>query len=91
MTERGRDRYLNRFERSLCMGGGSGILEHRSKLVYGFTSKYNCKKLVWYETFNFINFTIAREKQLKNWHRTWKNELIEKKNPNWIDLAKSWH
>ena len=41
------------------------VYEHKQKLVYGFTSKYNCTKLVWYEQFTDVNLAIAREKQLK--------------------------
>jgi putative endonuclease len=66
------------------------VYEHRSKAVYGFTSKYKCVKLVRYEKFSDINLAICREKQLKNWHRSWKNELIGRENPNWNDLAKDW-
>ena len=51
-----------------------------------FTSKYNLKVLVYYEEFQHIQDAIAREKQLKNWHRQWKINLIEMGNPNWIDL-----
>ena len=51
-----------------------------------FTSKYKLKMLVYYEEFQFVNDAIAREKQLKNWHRQWKINLIEETNPNWIDL-----
>lgn len=66
------------------------IYEHKHKLVYGFTSKYNCTKLVWYETFADVNAAIAREKQLKTWQRSWKNNLIEQHNPDWRDLASYW-
>ena len=66
------------------------VYEHKRKLVYGFTSKYNCTKLVWYEKFTDVNLAIAREKQLKTWERSWKNNLIEKLNPNWSDLASNW-
>ncbi len=66
------------------------VCEHRSKQTYGFTSKYKCVKLVWFEKFRYINLAISREKQLKNWHRSWKNDLIEKENPQWDDLAKDW-
>jgi len=52
-----------------------------------FTSKYNCIKLVYYEYVNSIKTAIDREKQLKNWKREWKNELIETSNPNWDDLS----
>ena len=53
-----------------------------------FTSKYNLKILVYFEEFQFINNAIAREKQLKNWHRQWKINLIEASNPNWENLWK---
>ncbi|HQS06477.1 MAG TPA: hypothetical protein PLT16_12685, partial [Daejeonella sp.] len=62
----------------------------KRKLVYGFTSKYNCTKLVWFEQFSDVNLAIAREKQLKTWERSWKNNLIEKLNPEWNDLAANW-
>ncbi len=66
------------------------VYEHKRKIVYGFTSKYNCTKLVWYEKFSDVNLAIAREKQLKTWQRSWKNNLIEKLNPDWHDLAADW-
>jgi putative endonuclease len=53
-----------------------------------FTFKYNCNRLVYYEDFNSINQAIEREKQLKNWKREWKNELVERRNPNWSDLSR---
>ena len=49
--------------------------------------KYNCSKLVYYEVLPGITQAISRERQLKNWCRDWKNELIEKFNPNWEDLS----
>ena len=52
-----------------------------------FTAKYNCDKLVCFEHTNSIKDGIAREKQLKNWKREWKNALIEKQNPKWEDLS----
>ena len=45
------------------------LYEHKQKLNKGFTSKYNCNKLVWFEEFGDINEAISREKQLKNWQR----------------------
>ena len=51
-----------------------------------FTAKYNIDKLVYFENYQYINNAIAREKQLKNWQRKWKIELIEKENPAWRDL-----
>ena len=67
------------------------IWKHKVKLYSdSFTSKYNCDKLVYFEEFESIQSAIAREKQLKNWKREWKNELVISKNPGWEDLAKDW-
>ena len=66
------------------------VTEHKSNEISGFTKKYNCGKLVYYEEYNSIEDAIAREKQLKNWKREWKNVLIEKMNPNWEDLSIKW-
>ncbi len=63
------------------------VFEHKRKLVYGFTSKYNCTLLVWYEQFTDVKLAITRETQIKTWQRSWKNNLIEKDNPQWRDLA----
>ncbi|MFO7616440.1 MAG: GIY-YIG nuclease family protein, partial [Bacteroidales bacterium] len=52
----------------------------------GFTKAYNVSKLVYYEGHIDINDAIRREKQLKNWRRAWKEELISKFNPTWRDL-----
>jgi putative endonuclease len=63
------------------------VAEHKAKINKGFTYKYNCDKLVYYEIFNLMTDAIAREKQLKNWKREWKNELIIGFNPEWKDLS----
>jgi len=63
------------------------IYEHKNHLVTGFTDKYNLEKLVYYEETSDVNSAIQREKQLKNWHRQWKINLIEQANPNYKDLA----
>lgn len=60
--------------------------EHKNDLVKGFTNKYNIHTLVYYETFEFVEEAILREKQLKKWKRSWKIKLIESVNPNWEDL-----
>lgn len=60
--------------------------EHRNGLLNGFTKKYNVHKLGYYEVFDDVNAAIIREKQLKNWHRDWKINLINQNNPNWDDL-----
>lgn len=62
--------------------------EHKSKLIEGFTKKYNVHNLVYYEQHNDISCAITREKQMKKWKRKYKLELIEKSNPDWIDLYK---
>jgi putative endonuclease len=62
------------------------VYEHKNKLIEGFTSKYNIDKLVYYEIYNDIKTAIEREKQLKNWKREYKIELINKINPARNDL-----
>ncbi len=66
------------------------VYEHKEKINKGFTEKYNCTKLVYYEVHNQIIEAIYREKQLKKWNRAWKNELIKTENPNWVDLSNEW-
>jgi putative endonuclease len=62
------------------------IYEHKLGLVEGFTKRYNVNKLVYYESQLDLESAIKREKQLKNWHRQWKINLIEEKNKEWKDL-----
>ncbi|KAF0153569.1 MAG: excinuclease ABC subunit C [Ignavibacteria bacterium] len=66
------------------------LYEHKSKLIDGFTKKYNINKLVFYETSNDINSAIAREKQIQGWLRIKKIQLIEIANPVWNDLSEEW-
>jgi putative endonuclease len=65
------------------------VLQHRHKLIDGFTKKYNVTRLVYFESFGDIRTAIAREKQIKGWRRARKIALIESKNPTWSDLAES--
>ncbi|WP_430468073.1 GIY-YIG nuclease family protein [Winogradskyella ouciana] len=67
------------------------MVEHKSKLVEGFTSKYSLTKLMYFEPYQYVYDAIKREKQLKNWNRQWKIDLIEKDNINWIDLSIDWN
>jgi putative endonuclease len=60
--------------------------EHREGLVKGFTRRYGLKMLVHYEVFDSILIAIQRETSLKRWPRKWKLALIEKRNPQWLDL-----
>ena len=62
------------------------VFEHKNNLIDGFTKKYSVHKLVYVEQYDFLTDAIAREKQLKNWHRDWKINLIIKENPNFNDL-----
>jgi putative endonuclease len=62
------------------------IWEHKNNMVEGFTKRYNVHRLVWYELHAAMESAITREKQLKNWKRKWKLELIESINPDWKDL-----
>lgn len=61
---------------------------HTSGLGSSFSAKYKLKMLVYFEEFQYIHDAIKREKQLKNWHRDWKINLIEKENPKWENLWK---
>ena len=65
------------------------IYEHKSKLVKGFTQKYNVDRLVYYETCENIVVAIEREKQIKGWSRKKKDDLINALNPDWVDLYRS--
>ena len=62
------------------------IWQHKNKIVNGFSAKYNCNKLVYYEAGNDIEECILREKQIKAGSRLKKIELIQKVNPDWKDL-----
>ena len=64
--------------------------QHRTKVVPGFTSKYNVTRLVYAEESGDVREAIAREKQIKGWRRERKIELIESVNPEWDDLADAW-
>ena len=66
------------------------VYEHKNHLDKGsFTAQYNINKLVYYEITSDVTAAIEREKQIKGWSRKHKNKLVEKKNPNWIDLYES--
>lgn len=62
------------------------VYEHKNKFVNGFSEKYNLNKLVYYEVSESIITAIEREKQLKRWHRNWKENLIKESNPRFEDL-----
>lgn len=62
------------------------IHDHKSKNIDGFTNRYNCDKLVYYELFSDMEHAIVREKQIKGGSRKKKLNLIESLNPDWKDL-----
>ena len=62
------------------------VYEHREGLSPGFTKRYGCKRLVWYEPHERMDAAIQRETSLKRWSRDWKTTLIERDNPLWADL-----
>ena len=64
------------------------VFEHREKFNKGFTNKYNCNKLVYYEEFESMDEAAYRERQLKRYKRKWKENLINSMNPCWRDLSK---
>jgi putative endonuclease len=66
------------------------VLQHREGAFGGFTSKYRCHRLVWFERYSWIGQAIAREKELKGWLRAKKLALIQQDNPTWIDLSEEW-
>ena len=63
------------------------VSQHKEEIADGITKKYHLHKLVFYEAYVNISEAIAREKQLKNWHRDWKINLINSQNPEWKDLS----
>ena len=65
------------------------VWEHRNDVVEGFTKRYGVHRLVWFETHRTAQSAITREKQIKKWNRAWKLELIEKENPDWLNLFDS--
>jgi len=75
---------------TLYIGVTSNLVQriylHRVGFADGFSKKYRCKQLVYFEWFESMPGAIAREKQLKNWKRSWKLTLIHEFNPGWKDL-----
>ncbi|MDI9409441.1 MAG: GIY-YIG nuclease family protein [Candidatus Pacebacteria bacterium] len=68
------------------------VKQHKDDIHEGFTKRYKCHRLVWYEQFQYIQEAIAREKQIKKrMNRIEKEQMIESDNPNWLDLADDWY
>jgi len=81
----------NKLDSVLYTGVTSDLVKrvyvHKSKLIEGFTKKYNVNKLVYYEVLDDISDAIEREKQIKSGKRQRKIDLISNKNPAWKDLS----
>jgi putative endonuclease len=67
------------------------VFKHKGKEYGGFTAKYNCDRLVWFEAFREAGEAILREKELKGWRREKKLTLMNASNPAWVDLAREWY
>lgn len=65
------------------------IQEHKKGKIEGFTKKYKCKKLVYYEQYKYVGKALGREKELKKFNRRKKEILIKNFNPHWNDLFES--
>jgi putative endonuclease len=80
----------NRRNGTLYVGVTSDLVkrvwEHKNNVVEGFTKRYGIHVLVWYEVHETMESAIRREKAIKEWKRLWKLEMIEKNNPEWLDL-----
>ena len=85
---------LASLSRTLYVGVTNNLLrrvnQHQRKEIPGFTAKYNITRLVHYEVTSDIRAALAREKEVKGWHREKKIKLIEAHNPHWHDLSQEW-
>jgi putative endonuclease len=66
------------------------VRAHKAGLFSGFTFKYNVKQLVYFEEHESAESALKRERNMKEWKRQWKINLIEKNNPEWVDLSRGW-
>lgn len=67
------------------------VFQHKTKEYGGFTAKYNCDRLVYVEAHENVETAIKREKQIKRYRREWKENLVNKMNPDWKDLSDGWY
>ncbi len=81
---------VSKKRRTLYTGVTSNLVkrigEHKNNLVAGFPSRYSVHNLVWYEMSDTMDSVIQKEKEIKNWKRVWKIELVEQSDPDWCDL-----
>jgi len=75
---------------TLYIGSSSDLVkrvwQHKNEYFEGFSKEYNTKLLVYYEVHDTMENACTRERQIKEWQRNWKKDLIEKDNPEWRDL-----
>ena len=62
------------------------VWQHKNRTIQGFTADYHIDRLVWFEPHETRESVLSRERQIKDWKRAWKIELIERENPAWLDL-----
>lgn len=77
----------NKYNKVLYTGVTNDLRRRVAKINKGFTYRYNCDKLVYFEVYDSIVDAIRREKQLKNWKRAWKDDLINSTNPLWKEMS----
>jgi putative endonuclease len=85
------NRWLNVLFPGVTNSLNARVWQHKNGAAPGFTKKYNCDRLVYFEMYDEVKVAIEREKQLKRWSRSKKNRLIEMSNPDWLDLASDWY
>ena len=83
---------LTNFKKTVLYIGFTGHLverieQHKAFAVEGFTKKYKVDRLIYFEEFSEVEEAKIREKAMKRWKRAWKEELIEKSNPNWEEVV----
>ncbi len=66
------------------------VFQHKNGLIEGFSKKYKCQRLVYYECFAYVGTAIEREKEIKGWRREKKDALVATINPQWRDLSEDW-
>ncbi len=80
----------NKRNGTLYLGVTSNLVQrayqHRNGVLDGFTRKYGCNRLVWFDAYDDLQEARACELRMKKWKRAWKVALIESANPDWDDL-----
>lgn len=69
---------------------GERVIQHKKELFDGFTKRYGCKRLIWFELHDTRDSAFKRERQIKKRYRHWKIEMLEELNPDWDDLSLNW-